>query len=69
MSPKVFEVAGNKAYSDTAWLSDTATFWLIIGAHTQTIKHSIFFIMAGLIVEMLFMLFSVYNAVNTKRAN
>ena len=33
----------------------------ITRAHTSTIVHSIFSVMAGLIVEMLFMLFSVYN--------
>ena len=31
-------------------------------ACTSTIEHSVFSVMAGLIVEILFMLFSVYNA-------
>ena len=31
------------------------------GACTLTIVHSVFSVMAGLIVEMLFVLFSVYN--------
>ena len=34
---------------------------MIIGECVLTIVHSVFSIMAGLIVEMLFMLFSVYN--------
>ena len=33
----------------------------VTGACALTIMHSIFSIMAGLIVEMLFMLFSIYN--------
>ena len=38
-------------------------FWLIAGARTLMIEYSIFSIMAGLIAEMLFMLFSIYNTV------
>ena len=38
-------------------------FWLITGVHFLTVEHSIFFVMAGLIVEILFMLLSVYYAV------
>ena len=38
-------------------------FWLINGARTLTIKHSIFSVMAGLIAEMIFMLLSIYNVV------
>ena len=33
----------------------------ITGVRTLTIVNSVFFVMAGLFVEMLFMLFSVYN--------
>ena len=33
------------------------------GAHTLTIKHSVFSVMTGLIVEMFFILFSVYDVV------
>jgi len=36
---------------------------LTTGARTLTIKHSVFSVMAGLIVEMLFILFSVYDVV------
>ena len=43
--------------------SDTPTFKSINEVHTLMIKHSIFSEMAGLIVEILFMLFSVYSAV------
>ena len=35
----------------------------IAGVHALMIKHFVFSVMTGLIVEMLFMLFSVYNAV------
>ena len=41
--------------------SDTLTLKLINEARALTIKHSVLSIMAGLIVEVLFMLFSVYN--------
>ena len=40
-----------------------AHFKLINEARTLTIEHSVFFVMAGLIVEMLFILFSAYNIV------
>ena len=39
----------------------TPTFISITGARALTIVPSVFSIMAGLIVEILFMLFSVYN--------
>jgi len=39
--------------------SGTFTSISIAGAHVLTIKHSIFSVMVGLIVEMLFMLFSI----------
>ena len=39
------------------------SFKSITGVHASTIYHSVFFIVAGFIVEMLFMLFSIYNAV------
>ena len=42
-------------------MSDTPTYDQ--GTRTLTIEQSIFSIMAALIVEMLFMLFSIYNAV------
>ena len=41
--------------------TSTPTFISITGAHTLTIVPSIFSVMARLIVEILFMLFSVYN--------
>ena len=47
---------------DKPCLSDPTTFMSIAEERALTIKHSIFSEMAGLIVEMLFMLFSVYNA-------
>ena len=40
-----------------------ATFKSMPGVRTSTLKHSIFSIMTGLILEMLFMLFSIYIAV------
>ena len=40
---------------------DTPTFISVTGACTLTIVHSIFSVVAGLIVEMLFMLSSIYN--------
>jgi len=49
--------------SDTLWSSDTPTFKLVTGAHALTIGHLYFPQWMVLIVEMLFMLFSVYNAV------
>jgi len=45
--------------NDTPWVSDTPTFKSINEVHALTIEH---FVMAALIVEILFMLFSVYNA-------
>ena len=39
-----------------------AHFKSINEAHTLMIEHSVFSIMAGLIVEILFVLFSIYNA-------
>jgi len=41
----------------------TPTFISITRVCALTIMHSVFSVMAGLIVEMLFMLFSVYNTV------
>ena len=46
-----------------------ATFISITRACALTIKYSVFFIMAGLIVEMLFMLFSIYKYVYVKISN
>ena len=48
--------------SNTPWPSDTPTFKSINEACTLTIKHTVFSMMAGLIVEIVFVLFSVYNA-------
>ena len=44
-------------------LSNTPTFKLINETHALTIEHSVFSVMVALIVEVLFMLFSVCNAV------
>ena len=62
MLPKVFGVAGDKS-SDTLRSSDKPTCKSMIGASVLMIELFIFSIMAGLVVEILFMLFSVYNAV------
>ena len=43
--------------------SDTPTFKSINWAHILTIDYSLFSVMVGLIVEMLFMLLSIYNTV------
>jgi len=51
----------NEARKDTLCKGDTSTFISIIGECALTITHSVFSVMAGLIVEMLFMQFSVYN--------
>ena len=48
-------------HSDTQWLSHTPTFKWMNGKCTLTIKHSVFSVMSGLIVEILFMLFFVHN--------
>jgi len=40
---------------------DTPTFISTNGVYALTIVHSIFSVIAGLIVEMLFMISSVYN--------
>jgi len=45
-------------HSNTPQPSDTIAYKLITGMCAQTIEHSV---MTGLIVEILFMLFSVYN--------
>jgi len=50
------EVKGNSLLS-----SDTPTFKSTNEVRALVIKHSIFSIMAGLIVEIFFMVFSVYN--------
>jgi len=49
--------------NDTQCQGDMPTFISITGACALTIMHSVFSIMAGLVVEILFMLFSVYNTV------
>ena len=43
--------------------SDTPTISIDDWVCILTIKHFVFSVMVGLIVEMLFMLFSIYNAV------
>jgi len=50
-------------HSDALWSSKTPANFYNLG-HTSTIKHSVYLVMAGLIVEndMLFMFFSNYNA-------
>jgi len=42
--------------NDTLCKGDTPTFISITGVHALTIVHSVFSIMAGLVVEILFML-------------
>ena len=49
--------------SNAPCLSDMPTFKLVNEVSALTIEHSIFSIMAGLIVEIIFMLFSIYNTV------
>ena len=49
--------------SDTPWSSNTPTFKSRTGTCTLTIKHSVFSTILGLIVEMFFMLFSIYVTV------
>ena len=50
-------------HNDVPWSSDTPTFELITGVHALMIEHSVFSILAALIVEMPFTLVSVYNVV------
>jgi len=50
-------------HNDTPCSGDTPTFISITGASALMIVHSVFSVMAGLVEEMLFMLFSVYNTV------
>ena len=50
-------------YSDASCLTDTPTILIDSWAHTLAVEHFVFSAIAGLIVEMLFMLFSIYNAV------
>ena len=57
------ELEAKQKCSGTACWRDASTFISIIGVLTLMIKHSVFSVMTGLIVEKLFMLFSVYNAV------
>ena len=56
--PKVYEVAENSRV-----MEQHIHFLIDKMARAWMIKHFLFSIMAGLIVEKLFMLFSVYNAV------
>ena len=42
-------------------IHNTFTFISITGVSALTIMHSVFSVLAGLLVEMLFMLFSIYN--------
>ena len=48
-------------HSDTPWLSDTPAFESITKVCALTIEHSIFSVMAGLIVDILLRLFFVFN--------
>ena len=48
-------------HNDIPCEGDTPTFISITGVCTLTIVHSVFSVMAGVVVVMLFMLFSVYN--------
>ena len=50
-------------HSDTALSIVTPSFWSNPGAHTLTIKYSVFSIMADIIFEMLFMLLSICSTV------
>ena len=56
----VRRVGSKMKCSDTC---NTFTFKLITGASTLTIEHYVFSVHTRLIVEIFFMLFSVYNAV------
>ena len=49
--------------SGTPRLSDTFSFCLKAGARALTIEHTVYSIMAGLIVEVLFCCFSIYSTV------
>ena len=60
----VWRARSETKHSDTPWSSDTPNFKLINEVHTLTIKHSVFSVMAGLIVEILFMLFSIIALCN-----
>jgi len=59
MLPNMFKKL--EAKRSTAWLSDTPTFKSINGVRALTIEHSVFSVMVGLILEILFRLFSIYN--------
>ena len=48
--------------SDTPLLSNSPSFKLINEAQTKLTKHWVLSIMAELIAEIIFMLFSIYNA-------
>ena len=48
-------------HNNTLCYGNKSTFISITGACTLTIVHSVFSVKAGLVVEMLFILFSVYN--------
>jgi len=47
--------------NDTPCQGNTPTFMSITGGRALTIVHSVFSVMAGLVVEMFFMLLFVYN--------
>ena len=55
--------ANETKHSDTPWSSGTLTFKSINEACALTIGHSVFFVMVGFIVEILFLLFCTYNAI------
>ena len=63
LEPAAIQFTLERLQDDTVCYSDTPTFISITGAHVLTIENYIFSIMAGLIVEILFMVFSVYNTV------
>jgi len=50
-------------HSHTPWVSSTPSFKMMNEVWALTIEHSVFSVMAALIVEILFMLFSVYSPV------
>ena len=50
-------------HDDAPAPSNAPTFKSMTGMHASTIEHSVFSVMAGLIVGMLFVLFSIYDTV------
>ena len=56
-------VQGARSELKRSGSSDTPTFKSIIGVHALMIDYSVLSVMARLIVEVLLMLFSIYNTV------